>query len=95
MPEYPYIPKRDTTVWIANRDGTTDKRWIDAYSPEDDLLYLRSVANNKKWNCGLREYPARLLGVTIFCDYREAKAAANRLADNAARERAARREAMA
>ena len=92
MPEYPYIPKRDTTVWIANRDGTTDKQWVDDYSPEDDLLYLRSVANNKKWNCGLREYPARLLGVTIFYDYRKAKAAANRMYSDVTRVRAAGRE---
>lgn len=95
MPEYPYIPKRDTKVWIANRDGTTDKRWVDAYSPENDMIYLRSVESNKKWNCGLREYPASLLGVTIFYDYREAKAAAKRFSDNAALELAARREAMA
>ena len=87
MPEYPYIPKRDT-----NSDGTTDKRWVDGYSPEDDLLYLRSVENNKKWNCGLREYPARLLGVTIFYDYREAKAAANRMYSDVTRVRAAGRE---
>ena len=93
MPEYPYIPKRDTKVWIANRDGTTDKRWVDAYSPENDMIYLRSVESNKTWNCGLREYPARLLGVKIFCDYREAKAAAKKMAEDAARERAARREA--
>lgn len=92
MPEYPYIPKRDTKVWIANSDGTTDKRWVDGYSPEDDLLYLRSVENNKKWNCGLCEYPARLLGVTIFYDYREAKAAAKRMYSDAARVRAAGRE---
>ena len=94
MPEYPYIPKRDTKVWIANRDGTTDKRWVDAYSPENDMIYLRSVESNKKWNCGLRD-PARLLGVKIFCDYREAKAAAKKMAEDAARERAARREATA
>ena len=78
MPEYPYIPKRDTTVWIANRDGTTDKRWVDDYSP-----------NNKKWNCGLREYPACLLGVTIFYDYREAKVAAKRLAEECRKNRKA------
>ena len=57
------------------------------------MIYLRSVESNKKWNCGLREYPARLLGVKIFCDYREAKAAAKKMAEDAARERAARREA--
>ena len=41
MPEYPYIPKRDTKVWIANRDGTTDKRWVDAVSYTHLDVYKR------------------------------------------------------
>lgn len=95
MPEYPYIPPVNTKVWIANSDGTTDKRWVDAYSPENDALYLRSVESEKKWNNGLREYPANLLGATIFYDYREARAKAKQMAEDAARLRAEKRGAKA
>lgn len=87
MPEYPYIPPRNTKVWIANLDGTAEKRWVDTYDPENDTLYLRSVESEKKWNNGLRGYPANTLGVTIFYSCQDARKKAKLLADEAARRR--------
>lgn len=78
MPEYPYIPAVNTPVWIANHDGTTERRWVEWYDPALDVLYLRSVQSQKVWNNGLRAYPGNVLGKTVFGSYQEARRAAKK-----------------
>lgn len=95
MPEKSNIPPVDTKVWTIGLDLTLTKRWVEYYDPKSGLLYLRTIANPKKFNNGRREFQASEFGKTIFADYREARATAKRMSEEAARKRANLRKEMA
>lgn len=71
---YPnWIPKKDSSVWVIDRDLTLIKKWVDRFDKENNILFLRTIENPKKWNNGCMAYSASLLGNIIHNTYQDAR----------------------